>query len=89
MAAAGGVSRVPTQQVHASRHRVQVRAPARQRRSAERTRHRLLRQHQGTMLLYSYTLAFSSRYHQRLEAGGESRIAIHFQFTNRGWFMCM
>lgn len=43
VAAAGGVSRVPAQQVHATRHRVQVRPPSTERRGAERTRHSLLR----------------------------------------------
>lgn len=47
MAAAGGVPRVPAEQVFETGHRVQVRTPPSQRRGPEWTRHRLLRLDQG------------------------------------------
>lgn len=54
LAPARSVSRVPAFALHQNRRRVQVRAPAQQRRSpVERPRHRLLRQHQGEYLSQS------------------------------------
>ena len=53
MASAGGLQGISTQQVHQTRHGMQVRASTSERGGAEWTGHSLLRQYQGKFILLS------------------------------------